>query len=178
MKKKDFEFSSEQREEILRNIWTLHDGRWFIKTIEKFGLSTSNELNRTVIRSIGKTEIKLLLREMDIGEIRDIEQLNTLMTAASSLYFPKEHKYEFVVLNENELLGHVIECYVHKNIEKAGFTGHYQCAAKPRFESWIEAMGLKGEILQDKTALNCNGSCKITFRINEWKLVENRLKIG
>ncbi len=168
----------EQREEILRNIWTLHDGRWFIKTIEKSGLDTANELNQTVIRSMGKTEIKLLLRETAIGKISDVEELKTLISAASNLYFPREHKYEFKVLNENELVGHVIDCYVHKSVEKAGFTEHYQCAARPRFESWIEAMDLKGEILQNKTTLDCNGSCKITFRIDEWRLIENRLKMG
>jgi len=165
----------EQREEILRNIWTLHDGRWFIKTIEKFGLGTANELNQTVIRSMGKTEIKLLLRETAIGKISDVEELKALISAASSLYFPREHKYEFKVLSGNELLGHVIECYVHKNVEKADFTEHYQCAAKQRFESWIGAMGLKGEILQafsileGITTLDCNGSCYITFKIDEWK---------
>ena len=168
MKKNDFEFTSEQREEILRNIWTLHDGRWFIKTIEKFGLDTANELNQTVIRSMGKTEIKTLMNRNGVKKIGNIDQLHALMTTASNLYFPNEHKYEFKVLNENELLGHVIECYVHKNVEKAGFTEHYQCAARQRFESWIEAMGLKGKILQDKTTLDCNGSCKVTFKINRW----------
>lgn len=166
MQNKDFEFSSEQREDILRNVWTLHDGRWFIKTIEKYGLETANNLNQTVIRSMGKTEIKVLMNGSGIKKIGDIDQLNSLVTAASNLYFPKEHKYEFKILSENELLGHVIKCYVHKNVEKAGITDLYRCAARPRFESWILAMGLNGEIIQDKDSSNCRGTCGIVFKID------------
>ncbi len=150
----------------MRNVWTLHDARWFIKTIEKYGLDAANELNRTVIRSMGKTEIKTLMNGSGVEKITNIDQLNSLMTVASKLFFPKEHKYEFKILNENELLGHVIECYVHKNVEKAGITGLYRCAARPRFESWIAAMGLKGQIIQEEDSSSCGGTCGIVFRID------------
>ncbi|MBN1574594.1 MAG: hypothetical protein JW984_15460 [Deltaproteobacteria bacterium] len=162
----DFEIGSEGREDILRNVWTLHDARWFIKTIGKYGLDAANELNRTVIRSMGKTEIKVLMNGSGIKKITDIDRLNSLMTVASKLFFPKEHKYEFKILNENELLGHVIECYVHKNVKKAGIADLYKCAARPRFESWIAAMGLNGEIVQEVDSSNCNGTCGIVFRID------------
>lgn len=162
----DFEIGPERREEILRSVWMLHDARWFIKTIERYGLDAANELNRTVIRSMGKTEIKVLMNGSGIRKIADIDQLNALMTAASKLFFPKEHKYEFKILNNNELLGHVIECYVHKNVQKAGITDLYRCAARPRFESWIAAMDLNGEIIQNKDSSSCGGTCGIVFKID------------
>jgi hypothetical protein len=166
MENLDFGINSEQREEILRNVWTLHDARWFIKTIERYGLDAANELNRTVIRSMGKTEIKVLMNGSGTKKIADIDQLNALMTTASGLFFPKEHKYEFNILSDNELLGHVIECYVHKNVQKAGIADLYRCAARPRFESWIAAMGLKGQIIQDKDSSSCGGNCGIVFKID------------
>lgn len=166
MENVDFEIGFEKREEILRNVWTLHDARWFVKTIERYGLDAANELNRTVIRSMGKTEIKTLMRGSGVEKIEDIDRMSSLMTVASKLFFPKEHKYEFKILSENELLGHVIECYVHKNVEKAGIAGLYSCAAKPRFESWIEAMGLKGQIIQEEDSGSCGGTCGIIFKID------------
>ena len=166
MENVDFKIGHDQREEMLRNVWVSHDARWFIKTIEKYGLNAANELNRKVIRSMGKTEIKTFMNGGGIEKIENIDRMKSLMTTASKLFFPKEHKYEFKILSENELLGHVIECYVHKNVEKAGITGLYRCAAKPRFESWIAAMGLKGEIVQKEDSASCGGTCGIVFRID------------
>jgi hypothetical protein len=166
MENVDFEIGLDRREEILRNVWVLHDARWFIKTIEKYGLDAANELNQTVIRSMGKTEIKTLMSGSGVEKIEDIDQLTSLIATACSLYFPKEHKYAFKILSESELLGQVIECYVHKNVEKAGITGLYRCAARPRFESWIKAMGLKGQIIQEEDSSSCGGTCGIIFKID------------
>ena len=123
------------------------------------------KLNLAVVQSIGKTEIKQLLAETGYGEIRNIEDLKTLMEIASPLYFPAEHKYEFKVLDDNTFVGRVLECYVYKMVSKAGTTGIHQCAAKIRFDSWIEAMGLEGEVINEKNTNNCNGTCENIFKI-------------
>ncbi len=155
----------EQRERLLRNIWLLHDGRWFLKSVEELGFDAATKLNLTVVKSIGKTEIKQLLAETGYGEIKNIEDLKALMEIAAPLYFPEEHKYEIRVMDNNTLLGHVLECYVHKMVSKAGITEIHQCAAKLRFESWLKAMNLDGEIINEKNTNNCNGTCEIILRI-------------
>ncbi|MCJ7669257.1 MAG: DUF6125 family protein [Dehalococcoidia bacterium] len=154
-----------QKEKLLRNIWLLHDGRWFLKSIVKFGFDTATELNLEVVESIGKTEMKQLIAETGFEEVRDIEELKTFMEIASSLYFPEEHKYEFKVVDNNTFVGHVLECYVHKMVSKAGTTAIHQCAAKLRFDSWCQAMGLDGEVINEKDTSNCNGTCEIIFKI-------------
>jgi len=165
MSVKKGKLTAQQKEKLLRNIWLLHDGRWFVKSVEQFGFDTATKLNLAVVRSIARTEIKQLLAETDFGEVRNIEDLQALMEIASLLYFPEEHKYEFKVADNNTFVGHVMECYVHKMVSKAGTTAMHQCAARLRFDSWYQAMGLDGEVINEKDTSSCNGTCDIIFRI-------------
>lgn len=165
MSAQQVELIAEQKEKLLRNIWLLHDGRWFLKSVEQFGFDTATKLNLAVVKSIARTEIKQLLAETDFGEVRNIKDLQSLMEIASLLYFPEEHKYEFEVADNNTFVGHVLECYVHKMVSRAGTTAIHRCAAKLRFDSWCQAMGLNGEVINEKDTSNCNGSCEIIFKI-------------
>jgi len=165
MSSKKIKLAPKQKEKLLRNIWLLHDGRWFLKSVEQFGFDTATKLNLAVVKSIARTEIKQLLAETGFGEVRSIEDLKALMEIASLLYFPEEHKYEFKVLDNNTFVGHVLECYVHKMVSKAGTTAIHRCAAKLRFDSWCQAMGLDGEVINEKDTSNCNGTCEIIFKI-------------
>jgi len=154
-----------QKEKLLRNIWLLHDGRWFLKSAEQFGFDTATELNLAVVKSIARTEMKQLLAETDFGEVRNIKDLQALMKMAALVYFPEEHKYEFRIVDNNTFVGHVLECYVHKMVSKAGTAAIHRCAAKLRFDFWCQAMGLDGEVTNEKDTSNCNGTCEITFKI-------------
>jgi len=165
MSSKKVKLTSKQKEKLLRNIWLLHDGRWFLKSVEQFGFDTATKLNLAVVKSIAKTEIKQLLAETGFGEVRNIEDLKALMEIASPLYFPEEHKYEFEVVDNNTFVGHVLECYVYKMVTKAGTTDIHQCAARLRFEFWCEAMGFDGEVINEKNTNNCNGTCDIVFKM-------------
>jgi hypothetical protein len=95
-----------------------------------------------------------------------MRDLHALMEIAAFLYFPQEHKYEFEVVDSNTFIGHVLECYVYKMVSKAGTISIHQCAAKLRVDSWCRAMGLDGEVINDKNTSDCNGTCEITFKIN------------
>ena len=165
MSSKNIRLAPEQKEKLLRNIWLLHDGRWFLKSVEQFGFDTATKLNLAVVKSIARTEIKQLLTETGFGEVRNIKDLKALMEIAALLYFPEEHKYEFKVVDNNTFVGYVLECYVYKMVNKAGTTAIHQCAAKLRFDSWCQAMGLDGEVINEKDASNCDGTCEIIFKI-------------
>src|SRR4030065_2218751 len=98
MSPRKVKLTTEQREKLLRNIWLLHDGRWFLKSVEQFGFDTATKLNLAVVKSIARTEIKQLLAEADFGEVRNMKDLQALMETAALLYFPEEHKYAFRVV--------------------------------------------------------------------------------
>ncbi|MBI4620007.1 MAG: hypothetical protein HY739_07580 [Desulfobacterales bacterium] len=165
MSTKHIELTPQQREKVLRDIWVSHDARWFLKSIVELGFDTATKLNLAVIKSIGKTEIKQLVEEIGYGAIKDIEDFKALMEIATDLFFPEEHKYELEILDKDSFLGHVLECYIYKNVNKAGITDVHQCAAKMRFDSWLEAFGLEGETITEKNTNNCYGTCKIIFKI-------------
>jgi hypothetical protein len=154
-----------QREKLLRNIWLLHDGRWFLKSAERLGFDTATELNLGVVKSIARTEIKQLLAETDFGEVRNMGDLQALMEIAAVLYSPEEHRYGFTIVDNNTFVVHLRECYVYRMVAKAGTAAVHRCAAKLRFESWCQAMGLDGEVINEKDTANCNGTCDIIFRI-------------
>jgi hypothetical protein len=61
-----------QREQILRDIWIGHDGRWFLKSASKLGFAVATQLNLAVTKSFGKTEIKRFLSEFGNLEIKNI----------------------------------------------------------------------------------------------------------
>jgi hypothetical protein len=165
MSGKKVELTAEQKEKLLRNIWLLHDGRWFLKSVAQFGFDAATELNLAVVKSIARTEMKQLLAETDFGEVGNMEDLQKLMETAAYLYFPEEHKYEFRIVDDNTFVGNVLECYVHKMVSKAGTTAVHRCAAKLRFDSWCQAMGLDGEVINERDTSSCNGTCEIIFKI-------------
>ena len=159
--------SAKQKEEILRDIWIAHDGRWFLKTAEKLGFDIATQLNLAVTKSFGKTEIKRLLKEIGKPEIAKIDDLRDFLLIASDLYCPLEHKYEYSIINKNNLSVKILQCYVHKNVSHAGTTEIHQCAGKQRFISWLEALALKGTVSNSQNTNNCNGECEYIFTI-EW----------
>jgi hypothetical protein len=166
MAPKEVKLTSEQKEKLLRNIWLLHDGRWFLKSIMLLGFDVATKLNLEVVESIGKTEMKQLMTETGFGPIKNVEDLKALMELAAPLYFPPEHKYEIQIVDDNTLLGRVLECYVYRMVSKARTTAIHQCAARLRFSSWLEGLGLKGMVVNEKNTNTCNGRCDIFFKIS------------
>jgi len=166
MSAKEIKLTSKQKEKLLRNIWLLHDGRWFLKSVMLLGFDVATKLNLDVVESISKTEMKQLVAESGFGQIKNIEDLKSLIDLAAPLYFPPEHKYQIKIIDDNTLLGRVLECYVYRMVGRAGTTDIHQCAARLRFQSWLKWLDLKGDIVNEKNTNNCGGKCDIFFRIN------------
>jgi hypothetical protein len=166
MSPKKVGLKAKQKEKLLRNIWLLHDGRWFLKSVMQVGFDAATKLNLEVVESIGKTEMKQLIAETGFGDIKKIEDLKALIELAAPLYFPPEHKYELEIIDDNTLLGRVLECYVYQMVSKAGTREIHQCAAKLRFQSWLKGLELNGEVINEKNTNNCCGTCDIFFKIN------------
>jgi hypothetical protein len=165
MKANEVRLTPEQRERLLRDSWISHDGQWVLKTVQEFGFDIASKLNQAAARSLGKIEIKRLMAVTKWGEIKNAEDLKRLLVVACDLYAPEEHKYEIEQLDENSVLGRVLECYVYKNVSKAGATNYFHCAAKSRFTSWLEGCALQGEVIAERDMANCKGSCEIIFKI-------------
>lgn len=165
MKANEIRLTPEQRERLLRDSWISHDGQWVLKTAQEFGFDAASKLNKAAARSLGKIEMKRLMAAMKWGEIKNAEDFKRLLAIACNLYMPEEHKYDIEQLDDNSVLGRVLECYVYKNVSKAGTADYFRCAAKYRFTSWLEGCGLQGEVIATKDMNNCKGTCDIIFKM-------------
>lgn len=168
MDKKNNFLTAKQKEKVLRDIWIAHDGRWFLKTAERLGFDIATQLNLAVTKSFGKTEIKSLLKEIGKPEIINIDELKGFFLVASDLYCPFEHKFEYSIIDKNNLSVKILQCYVHKNVSLAGTTEIHQCAGKQRFISWLEALELIGTVSNSCNTNSCNGKCEFVFTI-KWQ---------
>ncbi len=155
----------EQRERLIRNSWISHDGQWVLKTAQEFGLDAASKLNQAAAKSLGKIEIKRLMAATKWGEIKNAADFKRLVDIACDLYMPVEHKYEIEQVDDTSVLGRVIDCYVYKNVSKAGATNYFHCAGKYRFTGWLEGCALKGEVIAERDMDNCKGTCEIIFKI-------------
>ncbi|MCJ7831118.1 MAG: hypothetical protein MUP86_01140, partial [Dehalococcoidia bacterium] len=154
-----------EREELLRELWWAHDGRWFLRTAQELGFDTANRLNQAVIRSMGKKEARELMTRTG-AQIADIGDIVEIIRTGGEIYWPEEHKHEMEVVGESLIVGHVLQCYVWEEVNKSVGLAYYRCAAPIRFRGWVDAFGVPGEVIASKEIDECNGSCEISFRFD------------
>lgn len=51
--------------------WFSHDGQWFLKVKDRFGLETAMELNDAAVHAMGKIEARRICELTRIGEVND-----------------------------------------------------------------------------------------------------------
>lgn len=166
----EVKLTAEQRETILKENWFSHDGRWFLKVAQELGFDVANRLNQIVARSMGKTEAKRFLTESNFGEVKKIEDLQYIFTEGCRLYYPKEHEFEFKIVDKNTIVGTVTRCVAFDGVKKAGVTDFYQCGCMARHGAWLEAFGLDGEAFIRKSMMKGDNVCEVVCKVKEWKI--------
>ena len=164
----DFNLTAEQRERILRDLWVLNDGRWFLKTSQEHGFDEATRMNLMVVESFGRTETRMLMEAAGIDGIADAGGLAAYLRLAGELFLPPEHEREFRVIDQDTVLGRVIDCFLYKHLSAAGTTQLHQCGAHARFSAWLKALGLEGRVKTSANSDRCGGSCEIFFHI-DWQ---------
>jgi len=159
------ELSPMEKAALLRDLWIAHDGRWFLAVAADLGFETANRLNQAVLNSMAKKEARELMTRTGT-KIADPGDFRKFLEMAGPLYWPEGHGYQIDDLEGNVITGHVSHCYVWENVNKAGGTSTYRCAAPLRFRAWLEGLGVPGEITGNGECDTCNGSCEISFRFD------------
>jgi hypothetical protein len=157
--------TSKQKEKLLRNVWLAHDGRWLLKSAERFDFDVATRMNLAVQESIGKTETKQILEETGFGEVKNINDVKAVLDVTRILYTPDGHKTEVKVIDDNTAILFTWNCYVHKMVSKADNLYIHRCSSRIRCDSWLKGMGLDGEVTRNRDINDCQGSCEIIFRI-------------
>lgn len=67
--------------------WFSHDGQWFLKTKEAFGLETAMALNERVAQATARIQARRIRELLGIGEVEDCRDLARLLPLVHSLFF-------------------------------------------------------------------------------------------
>jgi len=131
------------REELLRRMWYWHDARWFAAVAGEVGIDAANRVNRGIVRALGQTEMRRLMRALSVEGVDGIGDELALFEAGRDLFVPAsliessvcaagDHAYDVAIAR----------CFVHDNIVRAGIADVYECAVFDRIAGWHDAWGL------------------------------------
>ncbi|MFX1601757.1 MAG: hypothetical protein ACFFB6_14275, partial [Promethearchaeota archaeon] len=76
---------------------------------------------------------------------------------------PKIMKFKFFVHSETEGIALVEKCFIWKEVEKSKESSEYKCACNFRHRGWLEAMGVKVEIIPLKRISCGDEICEFKF---------------
>ncbi|MBD3340241.1 MAG: hypothetical protein GF353_14100 [Candidatus Lokiarchaeota archaeon] len=154
---------------ILQMCMAQWDGQWFLKTKKNYGISQANELNQKVVRSIGKIEVRHILSALGIkkGEIKTVPEMFKIMNTIMDTIIPNVMKFKFIAHSKSEGIGHVDKCFIWKEVQKSNEPMDYECACNFRHRGWLDAMGIKGEIVAQKRLSDGDDCCKFKFVLEE-----------
>lgn len=139
--------SPETEKDLLIKGWMSHDARWFMAVAEHFGIDAANRLNQFVCREIGGVEMKRYMKTLGLSPPKDMEEYLNLKKATLSLYGRDLAEYEIRILDTQSYAMHMKRCFAYENIVRAGIEKEYECGIFARLQGWIDALGLKHELL-------------------------------
>ena len=152
---------------ILQMSMAQWDGQWYLKSKKRYGIEEANELNQTVVFSIGKIEAQHILNSLGIkkGDIKKVSEMFKMMNTIMDVLIPKVMKFKFVAHSENEGIAFVDKCFIWKEVQKSKEPTDYVCVCNFRHRGWLEAMGVNGKIIPLKRFSNGDNCCEFKFII-------------
>lgn len=156
---------SQLRDLLLKN-WMTHDALWYAEVALKLGMKEASPMNLRVCRRLGQIEYKRLLNVANISPPANMEQFQTVFDIGRQVFVPDFMSLEIAYPVKNLLQIHVLECFAHRGMEKAGQLAEYECGIFERIFGWFDAMNLNYTVEPDLTrCLKFKGrDCIVTFR--------------
>jgi hypothetical protein len=169
--KEKYDISLETQRFVLQMTMAQWDGQWYLKSKKRYGFEEANELNQRVVFSIGKIEVRHILRALGIkkGDIATVPEMFKIMNTIMDVLIPKVMKFKFIAQSENEGLAYVDKCFIWKEVQKSKEPTDYVCACNYRHRGWLEGMGINGKIIAVKRFSNGDNCCEFKFVLEENK---------
>ncbi len=139
--------SFEVQKDLLIKGWMSHDARWFMAVAQRFGIEEADRLNQKVCRDLGQVEMKRFMKALNLLLPKNIDEHLTINKEAISLYGPDLIEYEIKILDRQSYEMHIRRCFAHENVVRAGIKDQYKCGILARVQGWIDAQGLKHELI-------------------------------
>jgi hypothetical protein len=131
------------REELLRRTWYWHDARWFAAVAAEFGIGAANRINRGIVRALGQTEMRRLMRALATEHVGGVGEALHLFEAGRDLFVPASLIESSVrAAGDTAYDVAIARCFIHDNIVRAGIADLYECAVFDRIAGWHDAWGL------------------------------------
>lgn len=144
-----------------------HDALWYREVAAGFGMEEANPMNLRVCRSLGKIELRRLLREAGFTMPRDMESLRHVFLEASAILVPSFFSGGFDFGPGNRIVFRTEACFAHKGMTQAGLIDGYACGIYERIGGWFDAMQVK--YLQTPDLSRClkhlGQDCVVTFEV-------------
>ncbi|MBW1642877.1 MAG: hypothetical protein JRJ39_11950 [Deltaproteobacteria bacterium] len=170
------QLSANDRENILRNNWWGHDGRWYLFVSKEFGFEKANEMNMAINKAVGKLEMK---NYMDVSKI-DEEYIKRDLVQNLKLNLELCAQDVFTIMDfydeDNHFILKISRCAAHFGTQKADYMRNYKCACFKRIEGWFDAIGVNATVLIQKSLVNDDKFCEIIIRPDTEKFKETLRK--
>lgn len=133
--------TQEQLRSALIKNWMTHDALWYGEVAARFGMAEASPMNLKVCRKLGRIEFGRLIKMVGTSSPRNMSEYRDLFELGKQIFFPDFMKLEIDYPAENSQVFHVIDCFAHKGMERAGVIADYECGIFERIEGWFDAMG-------------------------------------
>jgi hypothetical protein len=162
--------TNEQRIKILQKNWLSLEARWQMAVFREWGWEKGNQLNKEIIREMGKVMIFRLMKVLGISEVKSMVKLLAICSATIDFYYPPQTLvFHFEPTSETTALGVVEHCGIYENVKRARVSNYYECGCFALRSGWYEALEIEAEEKLSKCFKNGDNCCEILLKVNNWK---------
>jgi hypothetical protein len=156
----------EQLRNLLMKNWMTHDALWYGEVAKELGMAEASPMNLRVCRKLGQIEFSRLMKMVGASPPKHMGQYRELFELGQRAFFPDFVTVQIDYPEHDTQVFHVLDCFAHKGMEKAGLLADYECGIFERIEGWFDAMDLKYARTPDLSrCLKFLGKdCKVTLQ--------------
>jgi len=158
--------------ELLNKNWMTHDGMWFYRCLQEFGIEKTNQLNKAAIASLAPIEIKRLQKHLgkEYLSVETFDAFQQFFYSAKELFIPDFMNVELSFPEKNCMHWEFkpSNCFAYKGMVSAGVAEHYECGVIFRIECWIKSLGVSFKTVPEISGCQMlqDGKCSGDFLLN------------
>lgn len=153
--------------EFLQANWMTHDALWYREVASRFQMAEASPMNLRVCKSLGRIELRRLLKATQSDPPRDMGGLKAIYEEARRLLVPPFFEGEAEFQGEDTVVFRTRECFAHKGMTQAGLIHEYACGIFERIGGWFDAMEIEYRRRPDlsRCLKHMGRECHVTFSL-------------
>ena len=153
-----FPFDPTSAAPFLDACWFSHDGQWFLKVKERFGLAAAMELNEAAVHAMGKIEARRIRELTGIGEVDDCMGFARFFETFRVLRgIPDGHGWHIVSVDPDHLEMAAPRCFIAEmavaaKMEGMGVGEFPGCrGVRRRIRGWALALSSRYDFIDEES---------------------------